>query len=185
MQNERDRLRAAHEDALRKHDARHIETDLADTLIGAWRFLDIEVAEGDVTEEMAALKYERYAATRKNLILEFFMDRNVLRRYRGKNGSTEVTGSFQIVSKRYGDEPFPYLRVFRDTGLPLYEFLMNVSGSRLRNQENLSMRAAEDNWFGISVTDDRLYLTLQGKMELTPNGWARSGGVRCILQRIK
>ena len=80
----------------RKHDPRRLETDLTEKLIGTWQFLDMEVAEGDLSEEIAALKYERQAATRKNLTLEFFMDRNVFRRYRSKNGDTEVTGSFKI-----------------------------------------------------------------------------------------
>ena len=185
MQNERDRLRAAHEDAMRKHDPRQLETALTDKLIGTWQFLDIEVAEGDVSEEIAALKYERHARTRKDLTLEFFMDRNVFRRYRSKNGDTEVTGSFKISSQRYGDELVPSLRVFRDTGVPLYDFLTGMSASRLRNQVNVSMKASEDNWLGISVTDDELYLTMYGNMELTPNGWARSGGIRCVFQRIK
>ena len=185
MQNERDRLRAAHEDALRKHDTRQLETSLTNKLIGTWQLLDIEVAEGDLSEEIAALKYERHATARQNLTLEFFMDRNVIRRYLSKNGDTEVTGSFQIASQRYGDEPFPYLRVFRDTGLPLYEFLTSMSANRLKNQDNVSMKAVPDNWLGISVTDDTLYLTSYGSMELTPNGWARSGGIRCIFQRIK
>lgn len=185
MQNERDRLRAAHEDALRKHDPRQLETALTNKLIGTWQFLDMEVAEGDLSEEIAALKYERHVRSRQNLTLKFFMDRNVFRRYRGKNGDTAVTGSFKISSRRYGDESFPYLRVFRDTGLPLYDFLTGMSTSRLKNQDTVSMKAAEDNWLGISVTDEKLYLTMYGNMELTPNGWARSGGIRCIFQRIK
>ena len=186
MQNERDRLRAAHEDAVRKYDPRQLETALTNKLMGTWQFLDMEVAEGDVSEEIAALKYELHATgTRQNLTLDFFMDRNVFRRYRGKIGDTEVTGSFKISPQRYGDELFPYLRVFRDTGVPLYDFLTNMSASRLKNQDNVSMRAAQDNWLGVSVTDDKLYLTMYGKMELTPNGWARSGGIRCVFQRIK
>ena len=185
MQNERDRLRAAHEDALRKHDPRQLETALTDKLIGKWQFLDMEVAEGDLSEEMAALKADLHATARQNLTLDFFMDRSVFRRYLGKNGDTEVTGSFKISSRRYGDEPFPYLRVFRDTGLPLYEFLTNMSASRLKNRDNVSMKAAQDHWLGVSVIDDKLYLTMYGTMELTPNGWAQSGGIRCIFQRIK
>ena len=185
MQNERDRLRVAHEDALRKHDPRQLETALTEKLMGTWQFLDMEVAEGDVSEEIAALKADLHATVRQNLTLDFFMDRNVFRRYRGKNGDTEVTGSFKISSRRYGDELFPYLRVFRDTGVPLYEFITSMSASRLKNQDNVSMRAAQDNWLGVSVTDNKLYLTMYGKVELTPNGWARSGGIRCILQRIK
>ena len=185
MQNERDRLRAAHEDALIKHDPRRLETALTDKLIGRWQFLDIEVEEGDLSEEIAALKYKRQARSRQNLTLDFFMDRNVFRRYRGENGDAAVTGSFKISAQRYGDELFPYLRVFRDTGVPLYDFLTSMSASRLRNQDNVSMRAAQDNQLGISVTEDRLYLTVYGKMELTPNGWVRSGGIRCVFQRIK
>ena len=185
MQNERDRLRAAHEDAVRKRDPRQLETALTDKLIGRWQFLDIEVDEGDVSEEIAALKYKRHARSRQNLTLDFFIDRNVFRRYRSKNGDTAVTGSFKISSRRYGDESFPYLRVFRDTGVPLYDFLTGMSASRLKNQDNVSMKAAEDNWLGISVTDEKLYLTLYGDMELTPNGWARSGGIRCVFERIK
>ena len=185
MQNERDRLRTAHEDALRKHDPRRLEADLTEKLIGKWQFLDMEVAEGDLSEEIAALTYERQARTRKNLTLEFFMDRNVFRRYRSKNGDTEVTGSFKIASQRYGDEPFPYLRVFRDTGLPLYDFLTNMSASRLKNPDTVSMKATADNWLGISVTDDKLYLTVYGKMVLTSDGWARSGGIRCTFKRMK
>ncbi len=185
MQNERDRLRAAHEDAVRKYDPRQLETALTDKLIGTWQFLDMEVAEGDVSEEIAALKYKLHATARQNLTLDFFIDRNVFRRYRGKIGDTEVTGSFKISSHRYGDEPFPYLRVFRDTGLPLYDFLTGMSASRLKNQDNVSMKAAPDNWLDISVTDDKLYLTMSGKMALTPNGWARSGRIRCVFKRIK
>ena len=185
MQNERDRLRAAHEDAARKRDPRQLETALTDKLIGTWQFLDMEVAEGDVSEEIAALKYKRQARSRQNLTLDFSMERNVFRRYRGRIGDTEVTGSFKISPQRYGDELFPYLRVFRDTGAPLYDFLTNMSTSRLKNQDNVSMRAAQDNWLGVSVTDDKLYLTVYGKMELTPNGWARSGGIRCVFKRIK
>ena len=185
MQNERDRLRAAHEEALRKHDPRQLETDITDKLMGTWQFLDIEVAEGDLSEEIAALKYKRHARTRKDLTLEFFTDRNVFRRYRSKNGDTEVTGSFKISPQRYGDELVPYLRVFRDTGVPLYEFLTGMSASRLQNQGNVSMKTSQDNWIGISLTDDKLYLTSYGSMDLAPNGWARSGGIRCIFQRIK
>ena len=185
MQSERDRLRAAHEDATRKHDPRQLEAALTDKLIGTWQFLDMEVAEGDVSEEIAALKYKRQARSRQNLTLDFFLDRNVFRRYRSRIGDTEVTGSFKISPQRYGDELFPYLRVFRDTGVPLYDFLTNMSTSRLKNQDNVSMRAVQDNRLGVSVTDDKLYLTMYGKMELTPNGWARSGGIRCVFQRIK
>ena len=143
MQNERDKFRAAHEDALRKHDPRQLETALTDKLIGTWQFLDMEVAEGDVSEEIAALKYDLHATARQNLTLDFFMDRNVFRRYRGKNGDTEVTGSFRNhLHSVTAMNRFHIYRIFRDTGLPLYDFLTNMSTNRLRNQDNVSMKAA-------------------------------------------
>ena len=38
---------------------------------------------------------------------------------------------------------------------------------------------------GIEVTSDRLYIILEGDMELTPNGWTRTGGLRCAFKRIE
>ena len=38
---------------------------------------------------------------------------------------------------------------------------------------------------GIEVTSDRLYIILEGDMELTPNGWTRTGGLRCVFKRIE
>ena len=186
MQNERNNARAAFEDARRKHDPRTMELALTDKLLGTWELLSLEVEEGDVSEEIAALKYDIHATARKKLTLEFFMDRNVFRRYRGKNGDTEVTGSFKISPLRYGGELSPYLRVFRDTGELLPQFISGTSQNRLETGESLSMNIGPlSNWLGISVTDDKLHLILYGAMQLTPNGWARNGGIRCTFKRIK
>ena len=38
---------------------------------------------------------------------------------------------------------------------------------------------------GIEVTDDTLYIILEGDMELTPKGWVRTGGMRCAFKRIE
>ncbi len=185
MQSERDRLRAAHEDALRKTDPRPMENDLTQKLLGTWQFVDIEVAEGDLSEELAALKYERNATARQNLTIAFFIDQNVYRRYRGVNGRTEVTGSFKISAERYGDELLSYLRVFRDTGERFSEFISGAPPNRLVTKDNVSVQYLPLNWLGISVAEDSLELTLYGVMEMTPNGWAQSRGVRCTFKRIK
>ena len=185
MQNERNSVRAAFEDARRKHDPRTMELALTDELLGTWELLSLEVEEGDVSEEIAALKYDIHATARKNLTLEFFTDRNVFRRYRGKNGETEVTGSFKISSLRYDGELSPYLRVFRDTGETLPRFISGMAENRLET-ESVSMNISPlSNWLGISVTEDRLHIILYGAMQLTPNGWAQSGGVRCTFKRVK
>ena len=185
MQNERNSVRAAFEEARRKHDPRTMELALTDELLGTWELLSLEVEEGDVSEKMAALKYDIHATARKNLTLEFFMYRNVFRRYRGKNGETEVTGSFKISPLRYGAELSPHLRVFRDTGETLPRFISGMAENRLET-ESVSMNISPlSNWLGISVTEDRLHIILYGAMQLTPNGWAQSGGVRCTFKRVK
>lgn len=38
---------------------------------------------------------------------------------------------------------------------------------------------------GIEVTDDKLYIILEGDMELTPKGWVRTDGMRCAFKRIE
>ena len=185
MQNEREHRRAAYEDARRKHDPRKMELTLTEKLLGTWQFLDMAVDEGDVSEEIAAFKYKLQATTRQDLRLDFFRDRNVFRRYQGQNGDTKVTGSFKISTQRYGDMPFPYLRVFRDTGIPFPEFISGMSHPRLGTGRSLSLKETPGNWLGISVTEDRLYLTLHGIMELTSNGWVQRGGIRCTFKRIE
>ena len=185
MQNERDRLRAAHEDARMKTDPRPMADALTQQLLGVWQFLDIEVAEGDLSEELAALKYELHATARENLTLQFFITEGVYRRYCAKNGGTEATGSFKIDSRRYGDEMIPYLRVFRDTGERFPEFISGTPPNRLQTADDTSKQRVPWNWLGISVAEDRLYLMLYGVIELTPNGWAQSRGVRCAFERIK
>ncbi len=58
MQNERERRRAAVENERRKHDPRKMELALTDKLLGTWQFLEMEVDEGDVSEEIPALTYQ-------------------------------------------------------------------------------------------------------------------------------
>ena len=185
MQNERERLRAAHEDARRKTDPRPMEADLTEKLLGKWQLLDIEVAQGDLSEEIAALKYELNETARQGLTVEFFMDQNVYRRYRGKNGNEDVTGTFKIEARSYGDIMIPYLRVFRDTGERFPEFISGASPTERETADNISKRVVPWNWLGILFTEDKLYLTLSGVMEMTPNGWAQNRGILCTFKRMQ
>lgn len=185
MQSERDRLRAAHEDARRKTDSRPIENDLTHKLLGTWQFVDIEVAAGDLSEEVAAIRYERNETTRQGLTVEFFMDQNVYRRYRGKNGDEAVTGTFKIETRSYGDMMIPYLRVFRDTGERFPEFISGASPTERETTDNISKRVVPWNWLGILFAEDTLYLTLSSVIEMTPNGWAQYRGIRCTFKRVQ
>ncbi len=172
----RAKAREIYEDARRAAYHRPKEQALTDKLLGKWKFIDIEVDEGDVSEEMPVLQYQLHATARKNLTLEFFLERNVFRRYQGENGDKKISGEFQISFINFGgDISLPYLRLFRDTGEPLSLFISGISKRGFSGDLGIVL----------AVTEELLYLNLSGATELTPNGWARSGGIRCSFKRIK
>lgn len=57
------------------------------------------------------------------------------------------------------------------------------SGSEKASPKGVSYVPASA--LGIEVADDQLYIILEGDMELTPNGWIRTGGMRCAFKRIE
>ena len=105
--------------------------------------------------------------------------------YRGKNGNTDVLGQFTVITVRYGDEPFPFIRFIRRTGPEVSQLLFAASsdGKPLGLSGASGLDTARE--ISISVTEDRLYLTMHGKMQLSPNGWVQSGGVRCYFERVE
>jgi hypothetical protein len=187
MQAERDQLLKNYEDLREEHSELKVKTDMTDTLLGKWKFLNLEVEEGGVTEEVAATKAALYALDLKNLMLEFFEERDIYH-YRGKNGGTEVFGQFSLFTVRYGDEPFPFIRFIRRSGPEMPQLLFAASPTVGRNDQSRGLAdpqglaAAKE--ISISVTEDRLYLTRHGKMNLGPTGWVQSGGMRCYFERI-
>ena len=123
----------------------------------------------------------------KNLTLEFFEEKGIYH-YRGKNGATEIFGQFTVFTTRYGDEPFPFIRFLRRSGpeMPQLLFAVNPSNrsagpSGFASGQGIS--TAKE--ISISVTEDRLYLTMHGKMQLGPTGWVQSGGMHCYFGRVE
>lgn len=184
MQTERDQLLKNYEDLREEHSELKVKTDITDTLLGKWKFLNLEIEEGNVSEEVAETKAALYALDMKHLTLEFFKEKGIYH-YRGKNGSTEIFGQFTIFTVRYGDEPFPFIRLIRRSGPEMSQLLFAASsdGKPLGLSSAPGLETAKE--ISISVTADRLYLTMHGKMQLGPNGWVQSGGVRCYLERVK
>lgn len=172
MQAERDQLLKNYEDVRQEHDEIALKDDLTNTALGKWKFMNLEIEESEASEEVAAAKAALYAFNLKNLTLEFFEEKGIYN-YRGKNGSMDVFGQFTITTIRYGDEPFPFIRFIRRSGPEMAQLLFASPG----------LAKARD--IGILATEDRLYLTLYGKMQLSPNGWVQSGGVQCYFERIK
>ena len=184
MQAERDQLLKNYEDLREENSELKLKDSITNTLLGKWRFLSLEIAESGVTQEVAEAKAALYALELKHLTLEFFQERGIYH-YRGKKGGTEIFGQFTVITVRYGDEPFPFIRFIRRTGPEMEKLLFAASadGRALGLSSAPGLDTARD--IGISVTPDRLYLTMHGKMQPGPEGWVQSGGVRCYFERIE
>ena len=183
MQAERDQLLKNYEDLREEHNELTLKTDVTDTLLGKWKFLNLEIEESSVSEEIAETKAALYALDLKNLTLEFFEEKGIYN-YRGENGNVEISGQFTVITVRYGDEPFHFIRFMRLSGPEMSQLLFAASS----DGRTLGLSGASGldtaNEISISVTEDRLYLTMHGKMQLSPKGWVQSGGVRCYFERI-
>ena len=140
----------------------------------------------------------------KNLTIEFSEDRGSYH-YSGSNRGTSITGRCSITTKRYGDDPLPFISFNRRTGPEVLEFLFGsepikqmVAKKKQADAERRRRMGAQGgrkaaarttytiaSIAGITVTEDTLYLVLYGDMELTPQGWMRAGGLRCTFKRIE
>ena len=180
------------------------EAEAQTSKTNATRLPPIEVEDEESNQRMLGAKAALVASTRKNLTIEFSEDRSSYY-YSGSNRGTNVTGQCSITTKRYGDDPFPFIRFNRRTGPEMLEFLFGSepikqmvakqkqadAERRRRMGAQIGRRAsAKANYTiasiaGITVTEDTLYLVLYGDMELTPTGWARTGGLRCTFKRIE
>ena len=184
MQAEREQLLKNYEDLREENSELKLKDRITDTLLGKWKFSSLEMAESGVPQEVAEAKAALYALELKNLTLEFFQERDIYY-YRGKKGGTEVFGQWTVITIRYGDEPFPFIRFIRRTGPEMEKLLFAASadGRALGLSSSPGLHTARD--MSISVTPDRLYLTMHGKMQSGPAGWVQSGGVRCYFERIE
>jgi hypothetical protein len=168
------------------------------------RLPPIEVMDEESNQQILGAKTALVASTRKNLMIEFSEDRSSYY-YSGSNRGTNVTGQCSITTKRYGDDPFPFIRFNRRTGPEMLEFLFGsepikqmVAKIKRKDAERRRRMGAQGgrkasakatytiaSVAGITVTEDTLYLVLYGDMELTPTGWMRTGGLRCTFKRIE
>ena len=168
------------------------------------RLPPIEVMDEESNQQILGAKAALVASTRKNLTIEFSEDRSSYY-YSGSNRGRNVTGQCYVTAKRYGDDPLPFINFNRQTGPELLEFLFGSepikqmvakikrrdAARRRRMGAQIGRRASAKATYtiasvaGITVTEDTLYLVLYGDMELTPNGWIRTGGLRCTFKRIE
>lgn len=187
MQAERDQLLKNYENLREEHSELNVKAHITDTVLGKWKFLNLEVEEGTAIEDVAKTKAALRALDLENLTLEFFEEKGIYA-YRGKNGGTEVVGQFRIITVRYGDEPFPFIRFLRRSGPEILQLLFGINPDRRASglgglSDPGGLATAKE--IGVSVTADRLYLTMYGKMQLGPTGWVRSGGMHGYFERIE
>ena len=168
------------------------------------RLPPIEVMDEESNQQILGAKAALVASTRKNLTIEFSEDRSSYY-YSGSNRGRNVTGQCYVTTKRYGDDPLPFINFSRQTGPEMLAFLFGsepikqmVAKIKRRDAERRRRMGAQGgrkasakatytiaSIAGITVTEDTLYLVLYGDMELTPNGWIRTGGLRCTFKRIE
>ena len=186
MQAERDQLLKNYENLREEHSELKLKTSITEAVLGQWKFLNLEVEEGAAVENVAETKAALRALDLQNLTLEFFEEKGIYQ-YQGKNGGTEISGQFTVFTVRYGDEPFPFIRFLRRSGPEMSQLLFAVNpSSRSSGPSGLatSQGLATAKEISISVTEDRLYLTMHGKMQVGPAGWVQSGGMRCYFGRV-
>lgn len=176
MQNERERLRTAYEEARIKNDRRVVKNTLDQDILGTWQFLDIEVLESDLSNEIASASAALAKTRRKNLTIRFF-EQNGVRFYEGKNGSIKVAGEFVVKVDRIAEVLYSKIHLAQGSGVTPGEFLFN-------NAKAFSGSPGASNVL-ISVEDDQLYLTLGAGASLTVEGWAQSDGIRYSFKRVK
>ena len=112
-------------DASEQTDAQNppnIEVEGQTSEANATRLPPIEVEDEESNQRILNAKAALVASTRKNLTLEFSEDRGSYH-YSGSNRGTNVTGRCSITTKRYGDDPLPFISFNRRTGPEMLEFL--------------------------------------------------------------
>ena len=115
MRAERDQLLKNYEDLREENSELKVKDSITNTLLGKWKFLNLEMAESGVTQEVAEAKAALYALELRNLTLEFFEEKGIYH-YRGRRGGTEVFGQWTVITIRYSDKPFPFIRFIRRVG---------------------------------------------------------------------
>ena len=178
MQNERERLRAAYEEARIKNDRQIPKDTLERDVLGTWQFLGIEVLESDLSNEIESAAMALVEAGRKNLTIRFF-ERNGIRFYEGENVGIKVSGEFGINVERIAEVLYPKLAMNQGTGITPGEFLFNRAGV-FSGPPGMSKVL-------IAVQDNQLYLTLGAGVSPTPtpDGWVQSDGIRFSFKRVE
>lgn len=187
VQTERENLLESYGEVRRQQDKRTHEYSIRDQLIGKWQLESLTFEDGEVLESALEIKVSLAASTRQNLTLEFVKEYARFG-YLGKNGAMEVGGDYKIESLLYGEKLYPIIVFTRREGETMSRFLWGEAAKLEKSDVPFSRSLIP----GISVSftqsesgQELLQLTRYGKMELHPEGWMRTGDIRCTFRKLK
>ena len=185
IQKERENLLESYGEIRRDQDKQTHEYAVRDQLIGKWQLLSLTFEEGDIPQPKLAIKVSLAATARQNLTLEFF---NEYARYgfRGNSRGIQVGGDYDIESLLYVEKLYPIITFSRRQGEPIDRFLFGEAAQREENDTPFSRALIP----GIHVSFSKgesggelLHLKRYGRMELTPDGWGKTGHIHCIFRK--
>ena len=190
MQNERDTRREVYEDVRRKEAFQRSRDFLSDDMLGKWEFLDITIEERGGSEDILKAKAALTASRLKGFRLRFWKNgANYF--YRIENLITKSYGTYRTGSVYKGDQPQTGLTLIRfypisGSQIPdlLFNFAKGTQKQVLFGDGEVHTTIIGINALGISVKAERLDLTLDLGMVLSPDGWLQRGNIRCSFQRI-
>lgn len=186
IQKERETLLESYGEIRRDQDKQTHEYAIRDQLIGKWQLVSLTFEEGDIPQPTLAIKVSLAATARQNLTLEFF---NEYARYgfRGNSRGLQVGGDYDIESLLYVETLYPIITFSRRQGEPMERFLFGEAAQREENDTPFSRALIP----GINVSfseddsgNEMLHLKRYGRMELTPEGWSKTGQIHCVFRKI-
>ena len=190
MQIERDKYRAAYEDAQRKDTSKRSRDFLSDDMLGKWRFLELVVEERGGSEEILKVKAARTARRLKGLTLRFWKSGDAAYNYQIEKMMTKAHGTYTTRAVHREDKPKNgRIHFYPTSGTKIPDLLFNFAKGThqqvlLSDGETLSTILKID-IPRISMKEGQMDLTLDLGMILAPDGWLHRGNIRCSFERIE
>ena len=189
IQNERDLLREAYEDARRKDTSKRSRDFLSDDILGKWRFLELVVEERRGSEDILKVKAARTARRLKGLTLRFWKNGDNYT-YRIENVIAKSHGTYTTRSVHRDEKPQSgSLQFYPISGsqIPdlIFDFAKGTPKQVLLGDGEVDTAMMGTKIMRVSIKETRLDLTLDLGMVLAPNGWLHRGNIRCSFERIE
>lgn len=190
MQIERDKYRAAYEDAQRKDTHKRSRDFLSDDMLGKWRFLELVVEERGGSEDILKVKAERTTRRLKGLTLRFWKSGDAAYNYQIEKMMTKTHGTYTTRAVHREDKPKSgriHFYPISGTKIPdlLFNFAKGIPQQILLSDGETFSTILKTDIPRISMKERQMDLTLDLGMILAPDGWLHRGNIRCTFERIE